>query len=57
VSTVFATLLQAQEKYEMVNKMKVLEPGDIAQAVMYAVTQPEHCAVNEILVEPREAPI
>lgn len=51
------TDLEAQEKYEMVNKMKVLEPGDIAQALVYAITQPEHCAVNEILVEPREAPI
>jgi NADP-dependent 3-hydroxy acid dehydrogenase YdfG len=41
----------------MVSKMKVLEPRDIAQAVIYTVTQPEHCAVNEILVEPRLAPI
>jgi NADP-dependent 3-hydroxy acid dehydrogenase YdfG len=49
--------LQAKEKYEMVNKMKVLEPGDVAQAVVYAITQPEHCAVNEILVEPQLAPI
>jgi NADP-dependent 3-hydroxy acid dehydrogenase YdfG len=57
MSALFATLLQAQEKYEMVNKMKVLEPEDIARAVLYAVTQPEHCAVNEVLVEPREAPI
>ncbi|GFG29419.1 hypothetical protein Cfor_02620 [Coptotermes formosanus] len=48
---------EAQEKYEMVNKMKVLEPGDVARAVVYAVTQPEHCAVNEILVEPQEAPL
>lgn len=55
--TVLAILLQAREKYEMVGKMKVLEPGDIAQAVLYAVTQPEVCAVNEILVEPQEAPI
>jgi len=41
----------------MVNKMKVLEPRDVAQAVVYAVTQPEHCAVNEVLVEPRDAPL
>jgi NADP-dependent 3-hydroxy acid dehydrogenase YdfG len=39
----------------MVSKMKVLEPRDVAQAVMYAVTQSEHCAVNEVLVQPREA--
>ncbi|KAL3773203.1 hypothetical protein ACHAWO_006325 [Cyclotella atomus] len=35
---------------------KVLEPADIGRAVVYAVTQPEWCAVNEILVEPREEP-
>mmetsp|Transcript_43190 Transcript_43190/g.73651 ORF Transcript_43190/g.73651 Transcript_43190/m.73651 type:complete len:775 (-) Transcript_43190:133-2457(-) len=35
---------------------KVLEPADIGRAVIYAVTQPEWCAVNEILVEPREEP-
>ena len=35
---------------------KVLEPADIGRAVVYAVTQPEWCAVNEILVEPRQEP-
>eukprot|EP00569_Conticribra_weissflogii_P007712 CAMPEP_0171335648 /NCGR_PEP_ID=MMETSP0878-20121228/5495_1 /TAXON_ID=67004 /ORGANISM="Thalassiosira weissflogii, Strain CCMP1336" /LENGTH=1371 /DNA_ID=CAMNT_0011836963 /DNA_START=214 /DNA_END=4329 /DNA_ORIENTATION=- len=35
---------------------KVLEPADIGRAVVYSVTQPEWCAVNEILVEPREEP-
>ncbi len=29
-----------------------LEPGDIARAVMYAVSQPAHVDVNEILVRP-----
>jgi NADP-dependent 3-hydroxy acid dehydrogenase YdfG len=29
-----------------------LEPDDIARAVMYAVTQPAHVDVNEILVRP-----
>jgi len=31
---------------------KVLEAGDIAQAILYAVSQPEHVAINEILVRP-----
>jgi NADP-dependent 3-hydroxy acid dehydrogenase YdfG len=29
-----------------------LEADDIAQAVMFAVSQPEHVDVNEILVRP-----
>ena len=35
---------------------KVLEPADIGRAVVYAATQPEWCAINDILVEPREEP-
>jgi NADP-dependent 3-hydroxy acid dehydrogenase YdfG len=54
---VVVTVLQAKDKYEMANKMKVLEPKDVAQAVLYAVTQPEHCAVNEVLVQPQDAPL
>ena len=32
----------------------VLQPADVAAAVMYAVTAPAHVAVNEILIEPRD---
>ena len=32
----------------------VLQPGDVADAVLYAVTAPSHVAVNELLVEPRD---
>jgi len=31
---------------------KILEPDDIARAIRYAVTQPAHVSVNEILIRP-----
>ncbi|XP_059146236.1 uncharacterized protein LOC131933509 [Physella acuta] len=35
---------------------KLLAPSDVARAVLYAVTQPGHVAVNEILLHPTEMP-
>ena len=37
-----------------VQQMRPLQADDIAQAVLYAVTQPPHVAVNEILVRPTD---
>lgn len=34
--------------------MRTLQPEDIANAVVYAATQPEHVAVNEILIRPTD---
>ncbi|XVQ15530.1 SDR family oxidoreductase [Spirillospora sp. CA-255316] len=34
--------------------MRTLQPDDIANAVVYAVTQPEHVAVNELLIRPTD---
>ncbi|XP_053398789.1 uncharacterized protein LOC128556903 [Mercenaria mercenaria] len=48
---------EAKEKYDVHEKTKILEPEDVANAVVYAVSQPEHVGVNEILIEPREAPL
>lgn len=36
---------------------RVLDADDVAAAVVYALSQAEHVAVNEILVEPREEPV
>ncbi len=36
---------------------KMLEPEDVAASVVYALSQPEYVAVNEVLVEPRDEPV
>lgn len=51
-----STDMEALKSYGEPTGAKVLEPADIGRAVVYAVSQPEWCAVNEILVEPREEP-
>ena len=43
------------EVFEMFKKDpldRFLDSVDVANAVLYALQQPEHCAVNEILVRP-----
>jgi NADP-dependent 3-hydroxy acid dehydrogenase YdfG len=37
-------------------KLRALEPADIARAVIFAVEQPEHVDVNEILIRPTSQP-
>jgi NADP-dependent 3-hydroxy acid dehydrogenase YdfG len=46
---------------EQIEKMrtsldKVLEPDDIARAIVYAVSQPKHVSINEMLVRPTGQP-
>lgn len=48
---------EAIEKYGMPTGAKILEPSDVANSIIHAVCQPQHVAVNEVLVEPREEPI
>ncbi|KAL6867040.1 non-ribosomal peptide synthetase [Trichoderma novae-zelandiae] len=52
-----STDAEAVEKYGEPSGAKVLEPGDVAGAIVYAVCQPEYVAVNEVLIEPRDEPI
>lgn len=33
---------------------KILEAGDVADAILHIVTRPRHVAINEILVRPTE---
>jgi NADP-dependent 3-hydroxy acid dehydrogenase YdfG len=48
---------EALERYGQPSGVRVLDPEDVASSVVHALKQPEHVAVNEILVEPRDEPI
>ncbi|XP_038055415.1 linear gramicidin synthase subunit D-like [Patiria miniata] len=47
---------EAVDQYANIDVDKFLSPDDIGRAVLYAVTQPEGVAVNEILIEPTDFP-
>jgi NADP-dependent 3-hydroxy acid dehydrogenase YdfG len=48
---------EALERFGAPTGARVLDPEDVAASVVYALSQPEHVAVNEILVEPRDEPV
>ena len=52
-----STDAEAIKKYGEPSGAKVLDPEDVAGAIVFALKQPEHVAVNEVLVEPRDEPI
>lgn len=52
-----STDAEAIKAYGEPTGAKILDPSDIAGAIVYALKQPEHVAVNEILIEPRDEPI
>ncbi|KAI9166519.1 Linear gramicidin synthase subunit D [Paramyrothecium foliicola] len=52
-----STDAEAIKKYGEPTGAKVLDPEDVASSIIYAVCQPPHVAVNEVLIEPRDEPI
>lgn len=48
---------EAVKKYGEPSGAKILDPEDVANSIVYALKQPEHVAVNEVLIEPRDEPI
>ncbi|KAH6660204.1 nonribosomal peptide synthetase 10 [Truncatella angustata] len=52
-----STDAEAIKKFGEPTGAKVLDPEDVAEAIIYALRQPEHVAVNEVLIEPRDEPI
>lgn len=53
----YSTDTEATNLYGEVDNGQFLDPVDIANAVLYAVSQPKNCAVNEVMVEPQQCPI
>ncbi|EME85366.1 uncharacterized protein MYCFIDRAFT_42966 [Pseudocercospora fijiensis CIRAD86] len=52
-----STDTEAMEAYGKSSGAKILEPSDVASAIVFALKQPEYVAVNEVLIEPRDEPI
>lgn len=48
---------EAVERYGQPSGARILVPEDVAASVVHALKQPEHVAINEILVEPRDEPV
>jgi NADP-dependent 3-hydroxy acid dehydrogenase YdfG len=43
-----------QDVAEWTGSIRQLDPADVARAILYAVTQPKHVSINEILIPPLE---
>ncbi|GAB7350151.1 hypothetical protein MBLNU459_g0818t1 [Dothideomycetes sp. NU459] len=52
-----STDAEAIKKYGEPTGSKILDPEDVAASIVYALKQPAHVAVNEVLIEPRDEPI
>jgi NADP-dependent 3-hydroxy acid dehydrogenase YdfG len=47
----------ARESVSSLHELDILHSEDIADAIIYAVTQPERVSVNEILIRPTQQPV
>ncbi|XP_076821581.1 uncharacterized protein LOC143468326 isoform X2 [Clavelina lepadiformis] len=47
----------ARKQYDGSTSCKILDPEDVARAVVYILSQPDYVAINQLLIEPKEAPI
>ena len=59
VSTGLASLSNDEEAIRLYGEptgARVLHPEDVAASVVYALLQPDHVGVNEVLVQPRDEP-
>ncbi len=52
-----STDAEAIKKYGEPSGAQILDPEDVANSIVYALKQPAHVAVNEVLIEPRDEPI
>ncbi|CAN5606445.1 SDR family oxidoreductase [soil metagenome] len=48
---------EALEEYAQPTVARALDPEDVAASVLHALKQPDHVALNEVLVEPRDEPV
>jgi amino acid adenylation domain-containing protein/thioester reductase-like protein len=48
---------EAIKKYGEPSGAQILDAEDVANSIVYALRQPSHVAVNEVLIEPRDEPI
>lgn len=58
VETEFAAIYHQSEEAarKTYTRWKVLEPDDVAHAVVYALSQPAHVQVHDVLMRPRQQP-
>jgi NADP-dependent 3-hydroxy acid dehydrogenase YdfG len=54
VATAMTEHVADPETQELIHSIRLLQSEDVAAAIIYAVTQPEHVNVNEILIRPTQ---